>query len=116
MNSTDEFLKALQLIKPLPILELEYRIHYDDQGNITMCTMQQHPNSTQYIVVTKEEYHNYYQYRVENKKLKLIDTGSNYSVQLKKSNSGYKVVKNHAGILIEPDEAYADTEYYDTNN
>lgn len=116
MNSHDEFLKALELIKPLPVVELEYRLHYDDQGNITMCTMQQHPESTQYVVVTKEEYHNYYQYRIENKKLKLIDRNPIYSVQLLKSNSGYQVVKDHAGILLESDETYANTEYYDTTN
>lgn len=116
MNSHDELLKAFELIKPLPVLELEYRLHYDDQGNITMCTMQQHPDATQYIVVTKEEYHNYYRYRIENKKLKFVDTGSNYSVQLKKSDSGYLVVKNHAGLILEPDETFGDTEYYDTNN
>lgn len=116
MNSIDEFFKALELITPLVSVELEYRLHYNQQGDIYMCTMQQHPSNTEYVVVTKEEYHRYSDYRVENKKLKLIDKGPVYHVQLKKSTKGFNVVKDHAGLLLEPDEAYANTEYYDRVN
>ena len=111
-----EFLKALELIEVKEPEPLEYRIHYDEDGNIYMCSMQQHPADTKYVVATREEYDHYYQYHVVQGKLKLVDNNTGIRVQLKKSDNGYKVVKNHAGILIEPDEAYADTEYYDTNN
>jgi hypothetical protein len=39
-----------------------------------------------------------------------------FSVKLKKSNQGYAVVKNHAGILVENHEDYTDIEYYDTTD
>lgn len=116
MNSADEFLKALQALEPTPKLILEYRIHYDDTGNITMCSMVNHPENTQYIVVCKEEYDNYFRYTVVNNELKLVDIDPGYRVQLKKSDFGYKVVKNHAGIILEDNEAYDSVEYYDTNS
>jgi hypothetical protein len=116
MNSLDELIRAFSLIEDIVVDPVEYRIHYDTAGNITMCTMQNHPTETDYIVVTKEEYDNYYQYTVVDTKLKKIDRNLGSSVQLTKSDSGYQVVKNHAGIILEPGEDYADTEYYDTNN
>jgi hypothetical protein len=116
MNSLDELIKAFSLIEEIVVEPVEYRIHYDTSGNITMCTMQDHPTETDYIVVTKEEYDNYYQYTVVDAKLKKIDRNPGSSVQLKKSDSGYQVVKNHAGIILEPSEDYVDTEYYDTTN
>lgn len=116
MNTTDEFLKALLATEPLPEEPIEYRIHYDENGTITQCTMNIHPTETNYIVVTNDEYQNYFRYTVVNNKLKLIDTNPGYRVQLKKSDSGYQVVKNHAGLLLEPGETYAETEYYDRTN
>lgn len=116
MNSNDEFLKALAMLEPLPEPVFEYRIHYNEHGVITQCTMRDHPTNTQYLVVTKEEYDNYFRYTVAEGKLKKIDTGIRYSVQLKKSNSGYLVVKNHAGLVLEPDETFSETEYYDRTN
>jgi hypothetical protein len=116
MNSLDELIKAFNLIEEIVVEPIEYRIHYDGAGNITMCSMQQHPSNTKYIVVTKEEYDNYYQYTVVDAKLKKIDRNPGSSVQLIKSDSGYQVVKNHAGIVLEPSEIYADTEYYDRTN
>lgn len=115
MNSTDEFLKALQSLQPLPELVLEYRIHYNDQGTIVMCSMTNHPENTQYLVVDKKIYDNYFRYRVEDGKLKMVDNDPGYRVQLKSSTQGYAVVKNHAGILLELNEEYRDIEYYDAN-
>jgi hypothetical protein len=116
VNSLDELIKALSLIEE-PIVEpIEYRIHYDDSGNITMCSMQQHPNSSQYLVVDKYEYDNYFRYYVVDNQLKKIDLPTSNRVQLKRSDTGYQVVKNHAGLLLEPDETFSETEYYDTTN
>jgi len=116
MNSLDELIKAFSLIEDIVVEPVEYRIHYDSAGNITMCTMQDHPTETDYIVVSKEEYDNYYQYTVVDAKLKKIDRDLGSSVQLTKSDSGYQVVKNHAGIVVESGEIYAETEYYDRTN
>jgi hypothetical protein len=116
MNSLDELIRAFSLIDEIVVEPVEYRIHYDSAGNITMCTMQDHPTETNYIVVSKEEYDNYYQYTVVDAKLKKIDRNPGSSVQLTKSDSGYQVVKNHAGIVLEPGEIYTETEYYDRTN
>jgi hypothetical protein len=116
MNSNDEFLAALAMLEPLPVPIIEYRIYYDELGTITMCAMLNHPLDENYIVVTKEEYDNYFRYTVVDNKLKLIDTNPGYRVQLKKSTAGYPVVKNHSGLIVEAGETYEDTEYYDTNN
>ena len=96
---------------------IEYRLHYDEFGEILMCSMQQHPESTNYIVVDKETYTNYTKYRVDiiKKRLIKIDINPGISVQLKRSNQGYKAVKDHAGLLLEPDETYDNVEYYEAN-
>jgi hypothetical protein len=91
---------------------IEYRVHYNEQGEIYLCTMQSHPVDTDYLVVTREEYDRYFDYRVVDAKLKKIDRDAGYRVQLRQSNSGYKTVKNHASLLIE-DKEYPDTEYYE---
>jgi hypothetical protein len=79
-----------------------------------MCTQQSHPENTQYLVVTADEYHEYFRYYIVDGKLKKIDTNPGYRVQLKSSDQGYCVVRNHAGILLE-NEDYRDVEYYESN-
>ena len=115
MNSYDNLIEAMKIIQVQEREELEYRVHYDDKGFIYMCTMQDHPKDTNYLVVTKEEYNNYMRFSVKNKTLIPIDRTRKHSVQLKSSNQGYAVVKNHAGILLETED-YSDIEYYDNNN
>jgi hypothetical protein len=77
-----------------------------------MCTQQSHPENTLYLVVTADEYHEYFRYYIVDGKLKKIDFNPEYRVQLKRSSQGYRVVKNHAGIRLE-NETYKDIEYYD---
>lgn len=115
-KSVDEFLLALTMLDPVPELKLEYRLHYRENGDIYLCTMQDHPANTEYIVVSKDEYETYYKYRVVNKQLKLIEPDSGYRAQLKSSKQGHAVVLGHAAILLEPTETYTDTEYYDYRN
>lgn len=95
---------------------VEYRLHYNELGEIYLCTMVNHPNSTNYIVVDQTTYDQYYMYRIVDKKLKKIDNDSGYRVKLKKSDHGYCVVKNHAGLLLEAEEAYNNIEYYEYRN
>jgi len=103
-------------VKPEISTQLEYRLHYNDDGDITMCSMQQHPESTQYIVVTKEEYDNYFRYCVVKGQLVKIEHNSKYRVRLKKSTKGFRTVAGHAGLVIEADEVYNNVEYYEPNN
>lgn len=101
MNSYDELVKAFSMIKPDVAESFEYRIHYDETGKIFMCTMQQHPVDTKYIVVTKEEYDNYFRYYVDNGELKLIPLPKSYQEPLTKETLRKTSVKKHAAILYE---------------
>jgi len=116
MNSNDEFLKAFSDIAPISAPAVEYRLHYDDTGAITQCTMLNHPDDTQYLVVNALTYDNYFKYYVKDNKLKLIDPAPEHRVQLKSSDAGYHVVKNHASVILESDEYYPETEYYERRN
>jgi hypothetical protein len=108
----EEFNRLLDRSEPEPI---EYRLHYTETGAIYLGTMQQHPTDTTYLVVTKDEYDRYFDYQVVAGALKRIVHDAGYHVQLQKSNSGYKTVKGHAGLLLEDDE-YPDIEYYEYRN
>ena len=111
-DAESEFLKAIAAIQPIVAEPIEYRIYYDESGNITSCSMQSHEPGT-YIVVSKNDYDNYFRYTVVNGKLKKIESDPGFRVQLVKSTSGFPTVKNHAGLVIEQDEAYTDIEYYE---
>lgn len=116
MSSESELLAALLALQPIVEEPIEYRVYYNEAGQITQCSMQNHPEGNNYLVVTASEYNNYFRYTVEDGKLKRIDIEHNFHVKLKKSDSGYAVVKHHAGLLIEPAEPYEYVEYYDNRN
>jgi hypothetical protein len=116
MNSESELLKALNALVHTEDEPIEYRLHYNESGNIYLCTMVQHPESTQYIVVDKKTYDAYHRYRVINGKLENIVQNNGLVLQLIKSDKGYKVVKNNAALLIEENETYLNIEYYDRRN
>ena len=115
MNSLSEFEKALAMLKPIVEEVKEYRLHYDELGQITMCTMQNHPVDTMYIVVSRDEYDNYFRYTIVEGKLKKIDNNPGYRVQLASSTNGYATVKKHAGLILESTDTYQDIEYYAAN-
>jgi hypothetical protein len=107
----DEFESLLDKSEPEPI---EYRVHYNTAGEIYLCTMQEHPQDTVYLVVTKAEYDRYYDYYVVEKHLKKKIRDAGYHVQLRKSDKGYPTVKGHANIILE--EEYPEVEYYEYRN
>ena len=56
MDSWSELIKAFETGLIIPEKEpepIEYRLHYDDTGRITLCSMQNHPTDTKYIAVTE---------------------------------------------------------------
>lgn len=110
-----EFLKAIAAIQPIILEPLEYRLYYNNLGNITSCSMQAHAPGN-YIVTDKDTYDNYFRYKVAKGKLVKIEHDAAHCVRLIKSNSGYLVVKNNAAIILENNETYTDTEYYDRTN
>jgi hypothetical protein len=113
----DEFWTELEkLIQPVQPLTIEYRLYYDENGNITSCSMNEHKTVDSYVVVTKEIYENYFKYQIVNGVPKLINRDSYRGRQLTPSNNGYLVVKGHAGLIIEDTETYPEIEYYARNN
>lgn len=117
MNSESELIKALSELVVTPDPVIEYRMYYDDSGTIVMCMMQgPYPDNDSYVVATKEQYEFYWKYQVVKGKLELIPTTINYRKPFVKSDSGFRVVKNHASLLILDNEQFTETEYYDRRN
>ena len=118
MSWEDEFNAAMAALGGTIVPEaIEYRLHYDDSGKIISCSQQNHPEDTQYLVVDQGTYADYMKYSVDvkTKQLKKVVIDPGVSVQLKRSSQGYRVVTNHAGIILADDEEYKNVEYYDNN-
>ena len=107
--------EALTLKHNKPVV-FEYRWHYNDLGEITGCSMDGHPDSTQYAVVDKDLYEMYFQYKIVKGKPVKIELDNSYRVKLERSTQGYQVVKGHAGLVLEDGETYNKTEYYAHRN
>ena len=104
------------LLIPPNVEVLEYRLHYNELGEITICSMSNHPDSNQYLVVDKTTYDNYFCYKIVKGQVIKINSDAGYRTQLVKSSTGgYTVVKDHAGLLLEPNETYIDIEHYAHN-
>ena len=97
-------------------LPLEYRLHYNEFGDIYMCTMQDHPVDTQYVVVTKEQYDLYFRFKIVKGQLVSIQQDNGVRAPLIKSRTGFKVVANHAALLLTENETFENVEYYDRRN
>lgn len=110
------FKEAEALINTVVQPQLEYRVHYDDAGEIVMCSMVDHPASAEYLVVDKSVYDTYFMYKVVQGKIVKKSADSGHTKQLQKSNKGFAVVKGHASLIIEPTEAHTDIEYYARTN
>lgn len=108
--------EVAKLTTPFEPIAVEYRLYYNELGEITSGTTDSSEQVGTYIVVTKADYETYFQYRVVKGKLVKIEHDAGYRVKLKKSTKGFQVVKNHAGLVLEAGETYNDTEYYETNN
>jgi hypothetical protein len=118
MNQEEiEFFKEVEALLIHNNTEIEYRLHYNDDGEIYACSMCDHPESEKYLVVTAHEYENYFRYRVVKDALieKTIDAG--YRARLQRSENGFRAVKNHASVLLEEQEEFSTIEHYaPTNN
>ena len=109
-----EFLLAFVNIQHTVIVE-EYRAFYDEDGWVTFYAANNFPEGDNWISITKEQYvkQDYQWLRLVNGKLIKQIPSNKYRFSLTKSCTGVKVVRGHAGIVIEPDEIYDDVEYYD---
>lgn len=106
------------LIDPVKELVREYRLYYDDLGNIVQVSDSNwnHPESGNYVIVDKNIHNNWNSYYIRNRQAVLKITNASSLVQLVKSNAGYKVVKNHPALIVEDTDTIKDIEYYDYRN
>lgn len=118
-----ELIKAFEsgLIHEGPPPVAEFRLYYDEDGRIVRSTTtlreaEELNIPLPYLIVDNEQYQIFYRFKVENGQLVEISQSSGQRVQLKKSTKGFKVVENHAAILLEADDDYPNTEYYDYRN
>ena len=104
------------LTKPIIPVTFEYRIYYNELNEITSCSMSNHPEAGQYLIVDKLTYDNYFQYEIVNGKLNKIEIDAGYLTKLLLATNGHTVVKNHAGLLLEETETYNEIEHYAYRN
>jgi hypothetical protein len=117
-SNKQELLDALANLQPfVPVVE-EYRAYYDSEGWVTEFKANDFPDNGNWIHIPKDLYiqHVYQWLRVVDGKIIKEIPNNNHYFSLTRSDKGAKVVKNHAGLLLEPDETYEDVEYYDKRN
>lgn len=114
-----EFLEALRLVEEYdsqrPKFVKEFRIYYNQEGQVTMYCETDHPPDTNYIVIDNPDVFfktNTGRLRVINGELKIVDPTLTRT-HLAKSTTGQPVVKGMAALALEPAEQYQDIEYYD---
>jgi hypothetical protein len=102
-----------------PKVVKEYRLYYDEKGNVTELWETGHPPVDNYIVLDDPSIfynNNSSLLKVKDKKLIVLDSKIPNRTRLQKGKSEFRVVKGHAALLLEPDEDYQDIEYYDRTN
>ena len=102
-------------VKEIPVVEVEYRLYYDNDGNITMFSESDHPEGN-YVVIDNPDIflkHNTQLLKVVDGKLKITDPTVPLRGRLTKSTTGQPVVKGHAALALNVGEEYIEVEYYD---
>lgn len=117
INGEQEFLQAMENIVPMTFKE-EFRAYYDDTDKILYLLANVFPDNNNWIEITKLQYQTLECQWLWVEKGKIIKKTPTYEHHfgLTKSVKGYKIVKNHAGIILEEGDEYLDIEYYDKRN
>lgn len=113
-----EFLKGFMSVETIVIKE-EYRAYYDDADKILYTAANNFPDdNNKWISITKTDYQKLecQWLWIENGKIVERKPNYNYYFSLHPSTKGVKIVKDHAGIVIESGEEYSDVAYYDKRN
>ena len=122
-SAFEEWMAEVARLTPAPkeLEPAEYRLYYDEGGNIRWASVRNHPTDIEYdyIIVPKEvhEEHNKYRINLKTLKTELIPIDSGLHVMLVKDTKGYQVIKNHASLILEEEDNYqGETEYYGAND
>ena len=113
-----EFLKAMENFGSIIVKE-EYRAYYDNDNKIVYLMANQFPDdNNNWISITKVQYQTLecQWLWIENSQIVERKPTYNHYFSLTPSAKGVKIVKNHAGIVVEQGEEYADIGYYDKRN
>lgn len=120
-TSEEEFLKAMQSYVPPAAAKEEYRAYYDENKCITGFGASGFPeNNDNWVNISRELYvtHNWTNLKLVDGEIKYVAPVYLHFFPLTKraESAKIKVVKNHAGIILEAGEEYANVEYYDNRN
>lgn len=108
-ETTQNFFEAFKHIKLPKSIEFEYRLYYDQEGKIIRGTNSSNEKYEEpYIVVDLDTYENQRMYYVRKGKL---EKRKNPRVP-ELSTQGYRVVKGHSLLLLNPNENI-ESEYYE---
>lgn len=106
-------LEAWKMVKPIETKE-EYRAYYDEQGKVQFLTALEHPEGDNWISISREVYVAQkfnFSWVVDGKLIEKLPTNKHY-FSLTQGVKDVKIVKNHAGIVIDDNEDYPDVDYY----
>ena len=112
-----EFLKAMESFGSIIVKE-EYRVYHDD-GKVLYVAAHKFPDDNDnWLTITREQYQTIECQWLWLEKGQLVERKPTYNhyFSLTTSTKGVKIVKNHAGIVVEPGEEYTDVGYYDKRN
>ncbi len=113
-----EFLKAMESFGSIIVKE-EYRVYHDDDGKVLYVVAHKFPDdNNNWIPITKVQYQTLECQWLWIEKGQIVERKPTYKhhFSLTTSTKGVKIVKNHAGIVVEPGEEYTDIGYYDKRN
>ena len=123
MNEQELWAEVWRLVaeydRQRPVVVKEYRLYYNEDGTAIGLWETDHPEGDNYIVLDDPDiFHRTSTslLRIVNKELKVLDPTPIYRVKLTKAESGQRVVKGHAAVILLPEEAYTEIEYYDRTN
>ena len=123
MNNEDLWTEVWRLVNEYdhqrPVIIKEYRLYHNDDGSIIGLWESDRPEGENYVVLDHPDvFHrtNSQLLKVVDKKLTILDPTPIHRVKLLKGNSGQRVVKGHAALLLLPEEEYPEIEYYDRTN
>lgn len=119
-NFEDMIDEISRLIEQPSVPNFEYRIYYDEYGQIYATANGQHSADAHsivgnYIVVDEDIYLHSHNYIVKNgAAVWKTDISPLTTTALKKSNAGFSVLKNNAALLLDDEETVTfDIEKYD---